>query len=462
MRRDDERVDPVGAETYLRLLAESELRRPASSRRGPGAERIWLAATALIAVGGIDQEAAHHVLAEFEAAAALRGKAPGMPGTAGHYRPVSARPQSAVRPAGPSASLCTVPVGAALPLPPEREGWHGEFWLLALVIADGYAAVTVAARWAGQTRRSASGRPAHAPFHQVGAVDDQGRSYRASLWDRGLEDGREWWDGHLGLSPAPPAGTRWLDIGPGARGAHVRIDLDAHPAPAEVTAGPAPPASAAARLLDRAAEALLSAGRSAPMTGVNHRVAAVMQALAEGRAVPPGDPALARLAALGSALGLDLGQPGTDRASLPEAWASILAARGARDGPQAIAPFAVTLPELDGASFALAGLRSSREGATLHALARGWEPRSWGWLAFGHRLDDTPPDPSLSWLARDSTGRWHIAEQMVWGDGRNGTAQIQAYLIPPLHPAATSLEVILTGTSGRVRVTVPLHWQTPR
>jgi hypothetical protein len=63
----------VGAETYLRLLAESELRRPASlSRRDPRAERIWLAATALIAADGIDPETAHNVLAEFEAAARER------------------------------------------------------------------------------------------------------------------------------------------------------------------------------------------------------------------------------------------------------------------------------------------------------------------------------------------------------------------------------------------------------
>jgi hypothetical protein len=33
------------------------------------------------------------------------------------------------------------------------------------------------------------------------------------------------------------------------------------------------------------------------------------------------------------------------------------------------------------------------------------------------------------------------------------------HLVPPLHPAATSLEVIVTGASGRVRATVPLHWQ---
>jgi hypothetical protein len=35
----------------------------------------------------------------------------------------------------------------------------------------------------------------------------------------------------------------------------------------------------------------------------------------------------------------------------------------------------------------------------------------------------------------------------------------QLRLTPPLHPAATSLEVIVTGMSSRVRATVPLDWQ---
>ncbi len=32
------------------------------------------------------------------------------------------------------------------------------------------------------------------------------------------------------------------------------------------------------------------------------------------------------------------------------------------------------------------------------------------------------------------------------------------YLTPPLHPAATALEVIVTGPASRVRATVPLSW----
>jgi hypothetical protein len=43
------------------------------------------------------------------------------------------------------------------------------------------------------------------------------------------------------------------------------------------------------------------------------------------------------------------------------------------------------------------------------------------------------------------------------GDG--GAGMIQMHLAPPLHPAANSLEVIVTGTSRRVQVTLPLDWQ---
>ena len=463
-RQDDETVDPERAETYLRMLAESELRRLASpSRHDPRSARIRLAATALIAADGIDAETAQRVLADLEDAVALRaGIPPGASGIASRYWLERIRSQRAAGPAGLGVQLRAVPAGVTLPLLPEHDGWRGEFRLLALVTVEGYAALTVAARWVARAGRSASRRPSHAPFDQVGAVDDQGRSYQASLWDRGLEDGREWWDGHLRLSPTPPPGTRWLDVGPETGSPQARIDLAGPPTPAEVTADAAPSASAAARLLDCAAEALLSAGRSAAMTGVSSRVAQVAQALTEGGAVPAGEPALARLTALAAGLGLDLGVPGAGHASMPDAWASILAARDARDGPRAVASFAVILPEVDGAMFALAGLRSWREGATLHVLARGWQPSGWGWLAFGGRLDDNPPDPSVAWQARDSTGRWHMVEQMNWGDGGDGTTQIQAHLTPPLHPAATSLEMIITGVSSRVRATVPLQWQTAR
>ncbi len=243
------------AETYLRLLAEAELRR-APVLHGPGSQphRVALAATALASADAISLATAWQVVADFQAACALRVGDPGpavlslrSPGwpvrppasltpssrpsalrhsvvqflTSSHRPGWVAAPAPSAGPAAPAA----VPIGATLPLPAEREGWYGELQLLALARTDTEAAITVATRWAGQTRRSATPRPRHAPFHEVAAVDDRGVSYRAALWDMGIEDGRECWDCHLGLTPAPPDGIRWLDIGPGARGHYARVEL---------------------------------------------------------------------------------------------------------------------------------------------------------------------------------------------------------------------------------------------
>jgi hypothetical protein len=114
---------------------------------------------------------------------------------------------------------------------------------------------------------------------------------------------------------------------------------------------------------------------------------------------------------------------------------------------------AAVLPELDGTRSMLAGLRSDAEGAVLTVL--GW----------GRQLE---PDhawsggmgESWSWWARDDAGRWHIGrpEGGSYGDGHS---EMQLNFFPPLHPGATSLEVTLTGRSGRVTVTVPLNWLAP-
>ena len=165
------------AEAYLRLLAEAELRR-APVFHGPGSQphRVALAATALAAADALSLESAWQVVADFQAACALRlgDPLPAMlslrppasirrvsPRTVMHqsvvqfltssHRPGSAQP--AAVPAGPAAPAA-VPIGAALPLPAEQEGWYGELQLLALARTGTEAAISVAARWAGQTRRA--------------------------------------------------------------------------------------------------------------------------------------------------------------------------------------------------------------------------------------------------------------------------------------------------------------------
>ena len=452
-------MNTQAAETYLRLIAEAELRQPPLiSGPGPHPHRLGLAAATLAAAGAVAPSVAWRVISEFETSVGLRS---------GNLAPVVSslhRPRwaSGARPAPASSGVPTaVGVGATLSLPAEREGWYGEFRLLSLARTDTQAALAVAARWAGQTRRAAGPRPRHAPFYQVGAVDDRGLSYRAALWDMGVEDGRDWWDCHLGLDPAPAADTRWLEVGPGAQGQRVRIDLAGAPGTAETATEPLAPASPAARLLDQIGDDLLTlesgeAGASAQMEG---RIGQVIGDLTGSGALPAGDPAVRRLAGLGWRLGLDLGLGGPVPArSLPPAWISLLADGHRRDGPDALAPLAAGLPGIGGARFALAGLRSSAGSATLHVMASGWEPRGHGWPVHGTGPGDSPLGLSLSWRARDSTGRWHLVRGMSWGSASQARGMIKMYLTPPLHPAATALDVIVTGPRSRVSATVPLRW----
>jgi hypothetical protein len=475
------------AETYLRLLAEAELRR-APVFPGPGSQphRVALAATALASADAIGLDTAWRVVADFQAACALRAGDPlpavlslrspgwqtrppaglGLPGQlAAVRRSVATFLSSSHRPEAspPSAAPAALPIGATLPLPAEREGWYGELRLLALARTDTEAAITVATRWAGQTRRSAAPRPRHAPFHQVAAVDDQGVSYQAALWDMGIEDGREWWDGHLGLTPAPPDGIRWLDIGPGARGRYVRVELATPDGAAGLATQPIPPVAAAARLLDRAGDELLAAGPASRAAGrsLAARVALLITDLTGGGVLAADDPAVARLLGLGWRLGVDLGLAADGRiprAALPEAWRSMLADADAADGPEGAAAFAANLPEIGGAWFSLAGLRSARDGATLHVMASGWTPHGNGWVVHGLGPHSDPGQLALTWRARDSAGRWHLVNGMHWGSQQG---MIQLRLVPPLHPAAVSLEVMVSDGTRQVSATVPLDWLPP-
>ncbi len=47
---------------------------------------------------------------------------------------------------------------------------------------------------------------------------------------------------------------------------------------------------------------------------------------------------------------------------------------------------------------------------------------------------------------------------MSWGAASQTRGMIKMYVTPPLHPAATALDVFVTGPRHRVRATVPLRW----
>ena len=283
------------------------------------------------------------------------------------------------------------------------------------------------------------------PFGGSGLTDDQGRSYRLTF-----ETGEAGWheNGVLDLSPVPPSATRWLDM-PIGRGQSIRIDLGEQ-APPPGRAEPRAALAPGEQLLDAVAETMLGGG---PMAGIEATqlagsLAEVAAALEAVGALPRDSLAAARLARVCQQRAIEVRGRLADRArdaDFPVSWASVLSQPRRQEGRRGVAPAAAVLPEIDGARFVLAGLVSWEIHATVPVFAWGWEPRS---RAF--RLGQP-----FSWWARDNTGRWHIGRCTPF-NAAAGTFNLE--FSPPVHPEATSLDIILTGRSSRVTATVPLAW----
>jgi hypothetical protein len=415
----------------------------------PAGEVTRLVASTLAAAGAIGHDFAAATVDDLDAALAARGittarpdRGPGMPAW-----PLLTPPPALGQPA--AGPMWVAPVTARLPA--ETRGQRVGLALLAYAQAPGAAILVGSARV-----------PDH-PSLRLHAVDDQERHYQLAL-QRDVA-GDALWEGEL--SPPPQrAAPRWLEVATGAAGEPVRIDLGV---PASHAAARREPVAARGKgeLLAEAAAAGLLATALMPIPSAR---GAVARAEAEARGVGSvvtvllalgllraGSPALRRLAALGERLGIGFPVPASGlaqpAASLPEPWQAVLADRDRRDGRSAITRVAAALPELDGARIALTALESAPDHTLLHLLAVGWDPPGFGLRAFTET-----GGPPLSWWARDSAGRWHTASGGSWG--RHGDRQWAGMLRlrPPLHPAATSLELTITGRSERLRIMVPLDW----
>jgi hypothetical protein len=460
-------VDSAAAETYARLLAEAELRRAVISpgfrwldpdyeltSRPPDEEgllRVKAVVSALGKVGALAEETGRSVLADMAAALALRGlRAPGaLLSAATASGPSAAPPPGRSRPVTPGGYRA-IPVGAVLPA--DLGGYQGDVHLQALVLAPDRAAIVTCfvSTWRETSARPAGravAQPSFPPFGGSGLTDDQGRSYRLSF--EAAEGG--WQErGVLDISPVPPAGTRWLDL-PTGSGPVIRISLTGAGRAARVGTQRITPLSVGERLLTAVAETMLGGG---PMAGIEATLLAaslaeVAEALEAVRALPPGSRAAAQLAALCQRRAIEVHGQLAERClavRLPEPWASVLSNSQHWDGWPGVAPAAVVLPEIDGARFVLAGLSSWERQASLQMFAWGWQWESRGF----------PYSQPFSWWARDNAGRWHVGRPNPHHVVA-GTFQLE--LTPPLDPAATALDIMVTGRSSRVTATMPLNWQ---
>jgi hypothetical protein len=442
-----------------RVAAARHGENPDEMSADEGVDRLRTLAHALTQAGAIDRGTADSVLASLETALAARSRIDAHLLFLRDVR-ASRHRQPTRAPAGP---YLAVPVGVTTPAAPDSG--LADISLLALVIAPDRATLTVAGRMAGPSGRWPYREPwpqSSGP-DQPSVVDDRGNDYDLHEGS-GWSDSEERWVGVLRLSPDPPAGTQWLELTMSPGSPAIRVDLADPGADGETVSGPLPaglppPGGPAGQLIDAAAEELL---RLAVTTGDEglawHDLSSVtdtVTALDAVGALAPARDAVSRLIALARRLGVTV-PPALSAAAppgqLPAAWADVLENRERRDGPDREAAAAVVLPELDGARFVVAGLRSHAGGAELNVLG-------WGQHHTPRLLIEEAGD-SWSWYARDDRGRWHVGTEGSCSSDDHHT-DLQLELVPPLHPEATSVDLILGGRSGQVTATVRLDWMEP-
>jgi hypothetical protein len=432
-------MDRERAETYLRLLAEAELRRATTiaARSRPGlrhSARLALAAQALTTVGAVGADVADQILADARLAVAGRRRlaAPG-PGL------------DRVRLTFQRTSWRVVPVGQAI------EFGDGDLRRELLVVAF--------VQSADGARFIVDGWPLR-PFT---AVDDRGVSYYLD-WHRGPAVTQ------LPLRPDPPHQIRWLDFTAAAGEPATRIDLDRHVPMPDVSVMPAVHSPGelmldiiAARILglvvpfsqDANPGPLLPAGADlrAFVADGPGQIVAVLRAAG---VLPADSPAPGQLAGLCARLGIDgHGISAPPSQDLPERWHSLLTPAPGREPrapppPGMLAAVVAELPELDGAQITIIGLHHGDRGTTMHMLVSGVTMEDDWAYARG-----VMPLPVL-WI-RDSDGRWHAtATNGVSPWGNAGAVVLSVRIVPPLDRGTTWLEIAAAGRSAQVRATLPI------
>jgi hypothetical protein len=413
-------MDHERAETYLRQLAEAEL------RRGIRSTRFAEAVRALTAVGAVDAGLADAIGSDLELARRARQQAP-RPGASRfsppmltRMRPMIRRPAQTAK-ASPGTSL----VAPIVPVP--HDDLSAEVFLLA------YLRNTSGARIAIHAWGTDDGDPGM--WLRAGGLtvsDDSGGRY--GLYFLGGGGGGEW-NGELWFDPAPAAGARWLNLSLAGEPAR-RIGLDpAALQPAATMTGIV--LAPGERYLEGIAYRLLCGD---PPTG---GIGAAIDALLAAGALDADSAAPAQLAALCERLRFtDHGIEAVPAAELPGRWLGVLTGERQASGSRGGAAIAVTLPELDGNTISLLGLHDNGEQTFLHVHTTALGP-------------DASLMPRLSLV--DDEGRWHLTDADGW---RWASGDPTSYLAvtPPLGRPAR-VEIIASGQSAEVRVKAPLEWR---
>jgi hypothetical protein len=410
-------------------------------------DRVSALASVLAGIGAVSAQTELDVVSGFEAALAARSRIDpeALLGFSAHWMHRSAGTH--LIPSGPPRAY---PVGISAS--GEVQGVPIRYYLGVLVMDQGSLTLTMQARFPAESIEH-DHRHMHPMFEalsEASAVDDRRGMYQAHFSGGG---GDRKWDGRLHLMPTPPSGVRWLDLTlPGAPS--VRVPMDTPPADLRITTE-AVTTTAADRLIDTQTALLMLADETHAadlLTGeYTPNLAGMAADLLGSGVLTTSSESLRRLAGAAAHSGVPLRGPlaEIEPASLPADWLSLRARADREDGPAGIIAVAAVVPEVDGAQCVIGELVSDRDSARMQVHARGWpESRYQG----GLRIE------KFEWTARDDLGGWYV---LGYGGGSfsDGEADLELQFSPALDPRARSLDIILTGVTTQVTVTVPLDWQ---
>jgi hypothetical protein len=436
------------AETHLRLLAEAELRRASLEPRDRagilGSAEVRRVGQTLVAIDAVDAATADSIEADLRFALAIRrprdafGHGPGMMVNFGNSTPAIG---TAVQRAFEPGTDRVVALGLTLPV--QAGQVRGRLHLLSFAETASGTRFAIAAELTGAGPRSS----AAFPFGQLTITDETGATYRTEFTGHGKPPSG--WAGLLTVLPPPPAGVRALEL----------VATPGHPPRRiELTAGRAPDVTLTQTSLSAGEHVLNGIAGELLMTGLHRRMttyapgqsphaatslAAIVTALEVAGALAPLSPLPGQLARLCERLGItDHGLTAPPAQDLPEPWRGLLDQPDRPPPPDGCAAVALALPEIDGSTAYVLGLRNSYGATSLNVHASG--------------VTDANLLPAL-WLL-DSTGRWHATQARGWQLHNNGDATGLLQAFPPVS-RATWVEVLAVGRSARARATVPLRWR---
>lgn len=141
--------------------------------------------------------------------------------------------------------------------------------------------------------------------------------------------------------------------------------------------------------------------------------------------------------------------------TVPEPWASLLAARARGHGPNGLIVIGATTPTFDGVTIQVVALDSTPESFDLDVRIHDATAGRPGDLHFGQ--------PQVTWWAKDDRGNAYLGHLGTeWPHGHvSGFGFGQVSYRPPLDPTATWLDLMPTTATSRAVVRVPLRWVAP-